>query len=77
VWDNRRRAAGERGQSHGNHLPGPNQVGFLSAVLTRLARTEGAFMAVLKVNDGPVAAQAFLEIAGRLTVYYSGFDPHS
>lgn len=71
----RQRAEGDRGPQHNNYLPGPLHVAFLTAVMTRLALAGEGFIAVLEIDGNPVAAQAFLENAGRLTVYYSGFNP--
>ncbi len=69
------RAASERGPSHTNHLPGAAQQAFLHDVLTRLSGSGMAAVALLKVGAETIAAQSVLECAGRLTFYYSGFDP--
>ena len=69
------RALSERGPAHTNHLPGAAQQEFLRDVLTRLAGQGMAAIAVLKISGEIVAAQSVLEYAGRLTFYYSGFQP--
>ena len=69
------RAESERGPAHTNHLPGAEQQAFLHDILTRLSAQGMAAVALLEVDGKTIAAQSVLECAGRLTFYYSGFDP--
>lgn len=69
------RAQSGHGPAHTNHLPGAAQQAFLHDILTRLAGAGMAAVALLEVDREVVAAQSVLECAGRLTFYYSGFDP--
>ena len=70
------RARSERGPAHLDHLPGPAQKRFLRDVLVRLSAQDMAAVALLEINGTPIAAQTVLETRGRMTFYYSGFDPH-
>ena len=69
------RAHSGRGPAHLDHLPGAVQKDFLGAVLARLAASGQAAVALLEIEGIPIAAQAVLETEGRMTFYYSGFDP--
>lgn len=69
------RAGGSRGRPHTNHIPTRTHASFLRSVLRRLAAEGGASVAVMEADGRPIAAQAFFEMSGRMTVYYSGYDP--
>ena len=71
----RARAYSERGPAHFDHMPTAAHQQFFVDVLTRLAANQMAAVALLEVSGVPVAAQSVLESGGRLTFYYSGFDP--
>ena len=68
------RSEGSRGASHMNHMPTHVHTAFLKRFLQRLAGSGNTFLVVLEVDGKPIAAQAFLEIDGYVTVYYSGYD---
>ena len=69
------RAQSERGPVHVNHMPSEAHRQFFLDTLTRLAFQGMAAVAVLEVAGVPIAAQSVLEFSGRLTMYYSGFEP--
>ncbi len=69
------RAGGSRGRPHTSHIPTQTHASFLRSVLMRLAAEGGAYVAVMEADGRPIAAQAFFEMSGRMTVYYSGYDP--
>jgi len=69
------RALSGRGPAHTNHFPLPEQQAFLREVLSLLAVKGNAAIAVLEVDNIPIAAQSVLEESGILSFYYSGFDP--
>ncbi len=70
----RARSRGGNGTSpHLNHLPREEHIQFLTRTLPRFGEQREAFIAVLDVDDKPVAAQVFFMVGNVLTFYYSGF----
>ena len=67
------RAQSARGPRHGSHIPTERHGCFLADCLPRMAARGQAFIGLVEINGEVVAAQAFLEAAFTLTVYYSGF----
>lgn len=70
------RAQSKRGPTHFDHMPTAVHHQFFVDILTLFCQNEMAAVAVLEVAGVPIAAQSVLEFDGRLTFYYSGFDPH-
>jgi CelD/BcsL family acetyltransferase involved in cellulose biosynthesis len=71
----KRRAQSTRGVPHLDHLPTARHRDFLRRCLPDLAAQGLVFLAVLEVDGVAIAAQVFLQSAGVVTFYYSGFEP--
>jgi len=68
------RATSSRGPRHVNHLAGERNIAFTRECLTRLAGTAQACIALMRINDEVIAAQAYVFYEDEFTLYYSGFD---
>jgi CelD/BcsL family acetyltransferase involved in cellulose biosynthesis len=69
----RQRSRSATGIPHKDHIPGLAQAGFLEDLFQRLAHRGEVSLATLHVGGETVAAQAFLESPGCVSVYYSGY----
>src|ERR1041385_579855 len=58
-----------------DHFPSEVEARFEAAALAALAKQERAFVAILEIDGGPAAAQAFMEDGPTLVGGYSGVDP--
>ncbi|HEX4406696.1 MAG TPA: GNAT family N-acetyltransferase [Polyangia bacterium] len=72
----RSRSRSNRGIPHADHIAGNVEAGFLRAWMQRMAERRQASIVMLEIRGAVVAAQAFLEAPGCVSVYYSGYDEH-
>jgi len=70
----RRRSLSETGVAHWNHIPGPTQAAFLYGWFARAAARDEISIVTIEVAGQVIAAQAFVEMPGCVSVYYSGYD---
>jgi CelD/BcsL family acetyltransferase involved in cellulose biosynthesis len=70
----RRRSRSNRGIPHADHIAGHVEAAFLRAWMQRMAARRQASIVMLEIRGAVVAAQAFLEAPGCVSVYYSGYD---
>ncbi|HTA20668.1 MAG TPA: GNAT family N-acetyltransferase [Polyangia bacterium] len=70
----RRRSRSNRGVPHADHIAGNAEAAFLRAWMPRMAARRQASIVLLEIRGAIVAAQAFLEASGCVSVYYSGYD---
>jgi CelD/BcsL family acetyltransferase involved in cellulose biosynthesis len=70
----RLRSRSNRGIPHADHIAGNAEASFLRAWMQRMAARRQASIVMLEVRGAVVAAQAFLEGPGCVSVYYSGYD---
>ncbi|MES1205729.1 MAG: GNAT family N-acetyltransferase [Pseudomonadota bacterium] len=70
----RMRSASGRGIPHRNHIATEPQAEFLRSWFRRAAERDQVAIFMVEVEGEIIAAQAFLESAGCLAVYYSGYD---
>ena len=76
LWDlHTARAAAPTAIRHLDYLKPANRRAFLTEVATALAGREEAKIGLVSVDGGMAAAQMWLERAGVIYLYYSGFDP--
>jgi CelD/BcsL family acetyltransferase involved in cellulose biosynthesis len=70
----RLRSRSSRGVPHADHIAGNAEAAFLRAWMQRMAACRQASIVMLEIRGAIVAAQAFLEAPGCVSVYYSGYD---
>ena len=76
LWDlHTARAAAPTAIRHLDYLKPANRRAFLAEVAPRLAARGELKIGLVSVHGRAIAAQMFLERAGVIYVYYSGFDP--
>jgi CelD/BcsL family acetyltransferase involved in cellulose biosynthesis len=70
----RRRARSATGTPHMNHLVGETEASFIRRWFRRAAALGGVSIGTIQAKGEVVAAQAFVEVPGCVSVYYSGYD---
>jgi Acetyltransferase (GNAT) domain len=70
----RLRSRSEAGVAHRNHIPGPTEVAFLRGWFARAAARGEISIVSIEIAGEVIAAQAFVEMPGCVSVYYSGYD---
>jgi CelD/BcsL family acetyltransferase involved in cellulose biosynthesis len=70
----RRRGRSQMGIPHLDHIAGAVEASFMRTWMLRMAQRRQATIVMLEIRGEVVAAQAFLEAPGCVSVYYSGYD---
>jgi CelD/BcsL family acetyltransferase involved in cellulose biosynthesis len=70
----RRRSRAGTGISHRNHIPGATEEAFLRGWFGRAAARDEISIVSIEIAGEAIAAQAFVEMPGCVSVYYSGYD---
>jgi len=70
----RRRSRSGTGVVHRNHIPGATEAAFLRGWFARAAARDEISLVSIEIAGEVIAAQAFVEMPGCLSVYYSGYD---
>jgi CelD/BcsL family acetyltransferase involved in cellulose biosynthesis len=70
----RRRGRSQMGIPHFDHIAGAVEASFMRTWMLRMAQRRQATIVMLEIRGEVVAAQAFLEAPGCVSVYYSGYD---
>jgi hypothetical protein len=70
----RRRSQSGTGVAHRNHISGPTEAAFLRGWFARAAARGEISIVNIEVGGKVIAAQAFMEMPDRVSVYYSGYD---
>jgi CelD/BcsL family acetyltransferase involved in cellulose biosynthesis len=69
-----RRSRAATGIAHRSHIANATEASFLRNWLARAAARGEISILSVEVGGEMIAAQAFVEMSGRIAVYYSGFD---
>ena len=70
----RRRSRSGTGISHRDHIPGAMEEAFLRGWFGRAAARDEISIVSIEIAGEVIAAQAFVEMPGCVSVYYSGYD---
>jgi CelD/BcsL family acetyltransferase involved in cellulose biosynthesis len=70
----RRRSRSGTGVVHRNHIPGATEEAFLRGWFGRAAARDELSIVSVEIAGEVIAAQAFVEMPGCVSVYYSGYD---
>ena len=70
----RRRSLSGTGVVHRNHIPGATEEAFLRGWFGRAAARDEISIVSIEIGGEVIAAQAFVEMPGCVSVYYSGYD---
>jgi len=70
----RRRSRSGTGVVHRNHVPGATEEAFLRGWFARAAARDEISIVNIEIAGEVIAAQAFVEMPGCISVYYSGYD---
>jgi hypothetical protein len=70
----RRRSRSGTGVVHRDHIPGAAEEAFLRGWFGRAAARDELSIVSIEIDGEVIAAQAFVEMPGCVSVYYSGYD---